>query len=176
MEGSKVLHAAVPGWFSLDRGENGNTWAIRANSASQLWDTHSEPGSLLPRSAQHWHWASAACFLLGEGPAAKGRDGRGQRERAVAKAGLAATTHTSTLLPSLPVHPTGPSKQIGRADSPKLHYGDTAPPPGVLALTSLPSKADTQASDASQMAVRSWPPSSARTMAPPARLISCLVM
>lgn len=43
------------------------------------------------------------------------------------------------------------------------------------ALTSFPSKAETHASDASQMAVRSWPPSRASTTRPPASPISCLV-
>lgn len=41
--------------------------------------------------------------------------------------------------------------------------------------TSLPSKAETHASEASQMAVRSWPPSRARTIRPPAKPISCFV-
>lgn len=41
--------------------------------------------------------------------------------------------------------------------------------------TSFPSKAETHASEASQMAVRSWPPSRARTTRPPARPISCFV-
>lgn len=43
-------------------------------------------------------------------------------------------------------------------------------------LTLLPRRAATQASEASQMAVRSWPPSKANTTAPPAKLISCCVM
>lgn len=43
------------------------------------------------------------------------------------------------------------------------------------ACTSFPSRADTQASEASQMAVRSWPPSRASTTRPPARPISCFV-
>lgn len=48
--------------------------------------------------------------------------------------------------------------------------------PGFACLcTSFPSKAETHASEASQMAVRSWPPSRARTMRPPARPISCFV-
>lgn len=42
-------------------------------------------------------------------------------------------------------------------------------------LTSIPSKALTQASEASQMALRSCPPSRARTTRPPASDISCLV-
>ncbi|EAW51635.1 hCG1991693 [Homo sapiens] len=37
------------------------------------------------------------------------------------------------------------------------------------------SRAETQASEASQMAVKSWPPSRASTTRPPARVISCLV-
>ncbi len=41
--------------------------------------------------------------------------------------------------------------------------------------TSSPSNAATQDSDASQMAVRSWPPSSAKTTRPPANFINCLV-
>lgn len=41
--------------------------------------------------------------------------------------------------------------------------------------TSFPSKAETHASEASQMAVRSWPPSRASTTRPPARPISCFV-
>lgn len=41
--------------------------------------------------------------------------------------------------------------------------------------TSWPSSAAKQASEASQMAVRSWPPSRAKTNRPPARDISCLV-
>ena len=57
-------------------------------------------------------------------------------------------------------------------------------PPGLLAhlpqsrcapLTSTLSRAETQASDASQMAVKSWPPSRASTTRPPASVISCLV-
>lgn len=43
------------------------------------------------------------------------------------------------------------------------------------ACTSFPSRADTQASEASQMAVRSWPPSRASTTRPPASPISCFV-
>lgn len=42
-------------------------------------------------------------------------------------------------------------------------------------LTKSPSRAETQASDASQMAVRSWPPSSAITTRPPARAMSISV-
>lgn len=42
-------------------------------------------------------------------------------------------------------------------------------------LTKSPSRAETQASDASQMAVRSWPPSSAITTRPPARPMSSCV-
>lgn len=44
-----------------------------------------------------------------------------------------------------------------------------------ILYTSFPSKAETHASDASQMAVRSWPPSRARTIRPPANPISCFV-
>lgn len=42
-------------------------------------------------------------------------------------------------------------------------------------LTSTLSRAETQASEASQMAVKSWPPSRASTTRPPASVISCLV-
>lgn len=46
--------------------------------------------------------------------------------------------------------------------------------PGAL-HTSFPSRAETHASEASQMAVRSWPPSRASTRRPPAKPISCFV-
>lgn len=49
------------------------------------------------------------------------------------------------------------------------------PQPLLAPLTSTLSRAETQASEASQMAVKSWPPSRASTTRPPASVISCLV-
>lgn len=107
-EGStKVLHAVFPAWFSLDRGGNGKAWAIHANSASQLWDTHSGPGSPLPRNARRWHWASAACFLLGEGPAAKGREGGGSKGKSCTQGW--AHSHNPHFHPA-PIAPNAPNR------------------------------------------------------------------
>lgn len=47
---------------------------------------------------------------------------------------------------------------------------------GSEGFTLLPRRAATQASEASQMAVRSCPPSKANTTAPPAKFINCCVM
>lgn len=52
---------------------------------------------------------------------------------------------------------------------PGLRMAPSGPP------TSSPSKAETHASEASQMAVRSWPPSRARMIRPLAKPISCFV-
>lgn len=131
-EGStKVLHAVFPAWFSLDRGGNGKAWAIHANSASQLWDTHSGPGSPLPRSARRWHWASAACFLLGEGPAAKGREGGGVKGKEL-QPGLGSQPQ-STLPPCS--HRSQctqqvPTTRLGAQILQSSTTGGTQPPPG----------------------------------------------
>lgn len=63
-----------------------------------------------------------------------------------------------------------------RGQDAQIQEGTEVAAPGTARLcTSFPSKAETHASEASQMAVRSWPPSRARTTRPPARPISCFV-
>lgn len=63
-----------------------------------------------------------------------------------------------------------------RRQDAQIQEGTEMAAPGTARLcTSFPSKAETHASEASQMAVRSWPPSRARTTRPPARPISCFV-
>lgn len=93
---------------------------------------------------------------------------------------LAASTATTSLCAAASTPEHFYQVQISKCDLKKkkktfsgagtrMHF-EKAPRP-----TSFPSRAETQASEASHMAVRSWPPSRASTSRPPAKAISCLV-